>query len=151
MILPIFHKGKLVCWVASTVHEGENGAIEPGGMPSMAESPSDEGLKMCPFKVVENYQIKRDIMTFLQNSVREPKLQLRRHEGRSCSPAMRMESAHRGNARGATAPRRCSPRCARRWKTTAAEVRSAGSATWPDMAVRTYMFPGRRRCARTAW
>ncbi|MGQ3676034.1 hydantoinase B/oxoprolinase family protein [Xanthobacter sp. TB0139] len=76
MILPIFHKGKLVCWVASTVHEGENGAIEPGGMPSMAESPSDEGLKMSPFKVVENYQIKRDILTFLQNSVREPKLQL---------------------------------------------------------------------------
>ncbi len=75
MILPIFHDGKLVCWVASTVHEGENGAIEPGGMPSMAESPSDEGLKMSPFKVVENYQIKRDILTFLQNSVREPKLQ----------------------------------------------------------------------------
>jgi N-methylhydantoinase B/oxoprolinase/acetone carboxylase alpha subunit len=75
MILPIFHEGKLICWVASTVHEGENGAIEPGGMPSMAESPSDEGLKMSPFKVVENYQIKRDVLTFLQNSVREPKLQ----------------------------------------------------------------------------
>lgn len=75
MIIPVFHEGKLVCWVASTVHEGENGAIEPGGMPSMAESPSDEGLKMSPFKVVENYQIKRDILTFLQNSVREPKLQ----------------------------------------------------------------------------
>ncbi|MFW7269778.1 hydantoinase B/oxoprolinase family protein [Gluconacetobacter sp. Hr-1-5] len=75
MILPIFHDGRLVCWVASTVHEGENGAIEPGGMPSMAESPSDEGLKMSPFKVVENYQIKRDLLTFLQNSVREPKLQ----------------------------------------------------------------------------
>jgi acetone carboxylase, alpha subunit len=75
MIVPIFWEGKLVCWVASTVHEGENGAIEPGGMPSMAESSYDEGLKMCPFKVVENYEIKRDILTFLQNSVREPKLQ----------------------------------------------------------------------------
>jgi N-methylhydantoinase B/oxoprolinase/acetone carboxylase alpha subunit len=75
MIVPLFHEGQIVCWVACTVHEGENGAIEPGGMPSMAESPSDEGLKMCPFRVVENYQIKRDILTFLQNSVREPKLQ----------------------------------------------------------------------------
>ncbi len=75
MILPVFHEGKLVCWVASTVHEGENGAIEPGGMPSMAETPFDEGLKMSPFKCVENYEIKRDILTFLQNSVREPKLQ----------------------------------------------------------------------------
>lgn len=75
MIMPVFHDGKLVCWVASTVHEGENGAIEPGGMPSMAESRFDEGLKMSPFKVVENYRIKRDLLTFLQNSVREPKLQ----------------------------------------------------------------------------
>lgn len=75
MIVPIFHEGKLVCWVAATVHEGENGAVEPGGMPSMAESRFDEGLKMSPFKVVQNYQIRKDLLTFLQNSVREPKLQ----------------------------------------------------------------------------
>ena len=73
--MPLFHEGKIVGWVACTLHEGENGAIEPGGMPSIAESPSDEVLKMCPFRGVENYQIKRDILTFLQNSVREPKLQ----------------------------------------------------------------------------
>jgi len=75
MILPVFHEGKLICWAASTVHEGECGAIEPGGMPTMAETSFDEGLKMSPFKVVEDYKIKRDLLTFLQNSVREPKLQ----------------------------------------------------------------------------
>jgi acetone carboxylase alpha subunit len=58
-----------------TIHEGENGAIEPGGMPAIAESKFDEGLKMCPFKCVENFEIKRDLVTFLQNSVRDPKLQ----------------------------------------------------------------------------
>jgi N-methylhydantoinase B/oxoprolinase/acetone carboxylase alpha subunit len=31
---------------------------------------------MSPFKVVENFHIKRDLLTFLQNSVRDPKLQL---------------------------------------------------------------------------
>jgi N-methylhydantoinase B/oxoprolinase/acetone carboxylase alpha subunit len=62
--------------VSSTVHEGENGATEPGGMPARAESKFDEGLMMSPFKVVENYKIKRDLLTFLQNSVRDPKLQL---------------------------------------------------------------------------
>ena len=31
---------------------------------------------MSPFKVVENFQLKRDLVTFLQNSVRDPKLQL---------------------------------------------------------------------------
>lgn len=75
MIIPIFHEGELIAWAGATVHEGENGAIEPGGMPSLAESPYDEGLKMPPFKVAENYELKKDLVTFLQNSVREPKLQ----------------------------------------------------------------------------
>ncbi|OUS16092.1 acetone carboxylase subunit alpha [Gammaproteobacteria bacterium 50_400_T64] len=76
MIVPVFYEGELICWLGSTIHEGENGAIEPGGMPSIAESRFDEGLKMCPFKVVENFEIKRDLVNFLQNSVRDPKLQL---------------------------------------------------------------------------
>lgn len=75
MILPIYYKGRLIAWAGSTVHEGENGAIEPGGMPSLAESVYEEGLKMSPFKICENYELKKDLVTFLQNSVREPKLQ----------------------------------------------------------------------------
>jgi acetone carboxylase, alpha subunit len=76
MMLPLYYKGELICWVSSTVHEGENGACEPGGLPAAAESKYDEGIKMSPFKVVENFQLKRDLVTFLQNSVRDPKLQL---------------------------------------------------------------------------
>jgi acetone carboxylase, alpha subunit len=76
MMMPLFYKGELVCWLSSTVHEGENGACEPGGMPAAAESKYDEGIKMPPFKVVENDKLKRDLVTFLQNSVRDPALQL---------------------------------------------------------------------------
>lgn len=76
IMMPLFYKGELVCWLSSTIHEGENGACEPGGMPAAAESKYDEGIKMSPFKIVENFQIKRDLLTFLQNSVRDPKLQL---------------------------------------------------------------------------
>jgi len=76
MIMPVFDGSELVCWVATTIHEGECGAIEPGGMPSIAETKFDEGLKMCPFKCAENFQLKRDLVNFLQNSVRDPKLQL---------------------------------------------------------------------------
>jgi acetone carboxylase, alpha subunit len=76
MMMPVFWNGKIVCWLSATVHEGENGSCEPGGMPAAAESKFDEGLKMPPFKVVENFRIKRDLQTFLQNSVRDPKLQL---------------------------------------------------------------------------
>ncbi|PKO28708.1 MAG: acetone carboxylase subunit alpha [Betaproteobacteria bacterium HGW-Betaproteobacteria-5] len=74
-IVPLFWKGKLVAWLSATIHEGENGACEPGGMPAAAESKFDEGLKMSPFKIIENFQIRRDLQTFLQNSVRDPKLQ----------------------------------------------------------------------------
>lgn len=76
MMMPLFYKGELLCWLSATIHEGENGACEPGGMPAAAESKYDEGIKMSPFKVVENFQLKRDLVTFLQNSVRDPKLQL---------------------------------------------------------------------------
>lgn len=74
-IMPLFWKGKIVAWLSATIHEGENGSCEPGGMPAAAESKFDEGLKMSPFKFVENFKIRRDLMTFLQNSVRDPKLQ----------------------------------------------------------------------------
>jgi acetone carboxylase alpha subunit len=75
MILPVFHDGELIAWVATIIHEGENGAKEPGGMPSSSESAYDDGIRMSPFKIVERGVIRRDLLTFLQNSVREPKLQ----------------------------------------------------------------------------
>ncbi|MEH7483666.1 hydantoinase B/oxoprolinase family protein [Neobacillus drentensis] len=74
MILPIFHNGELIAWAGAIVHEGENGAVEPGGVPSLAESKYMEGLAIPPIKIAENYQLKNDLVTFLQNSVREPKL-----------------------------------------------------------------------------
>jgi len=75
MIVPLFYEGELVCWLATIIHEGENGSIEPGGLPSIAESKYDEGLKMSPFRCAENFALKRDLVNFLQNSVRDPKLQ----------------------------------------------------------------------------
>ena len=74
MILPVFYQGELVAWVATIIHEGEDGAKEPGGMPSSSESAYDDGLRMSPFRIVENGEIRRDLLTFLQNSNREPKL-----------------------------------------------------------------------------
>ena len=33
LVIPVFHEGQLVCFTGAIVHEGENGATEPGGMP----------------------------------------------------------------------------------------------------------------------
>ena len=76
MITPIIRDGQVIGWVAATIHEGENGACEPGGMPSGSETPFDDGLRMSPFKIVERGKLRRDLVTFLQHSVRDPKLQL---------------------------------------------------------------------------
>jgi acetone carboxylase alpha subunit len=76
MIMPIIRDGDVIAWVAATIHEGENGACEPGGMPSGSETPFDDGLRMSPFKIVERGRLRRDLLTFLQHSVRDPKLQL---------------------------------------------------------------------------
>lgn len=76
MFTPIFHDGELICWVGTIVHEGENGAREPGGMPVTAESPYDEGLRLSPFKVGESLRLRDDLVTVLQNAVRDPKLQV---------------------------------------------------------------------------
>ncbi len=76
MIMPIIRDGDIIAWVAATIHEGENGACEPGGMPSGSETAFDDGLRMSPFKIVERGHLRRDLLTFLQHSVRDPKLQL---------------------------------------------------------------------------
>ena len=76
ILLPIFVDGQLVAWAGAIIHEGENGAREPGGMPVSSESPYDEGLKMSPIKVGEGFRLRDDLVTYMQNSVRDPKLQL---------------------------------------------------------------------------
>lgn len=75
MHLPLMYEGEIIGWIGNIIHEGECGAKEPGGIPGTAETVWDEGFKLSPTKVAENYVLKRDIVTFLQNSSREPKLQ----------------------------------------------------------------------------
>lgn len=73
--MPVFHEGELIAWVCCGLHQGEDGAKEPGGMGPAMESPYDEGLKMPPIKVAERYRMRTDILTFLQNSTRDPRMQ----------------------------------------------------------------------------
>ncbi len=137
LVIPVFHEGELVCFTGAIVHEGENGATEPGGMPSAAESPFDEGLKMSPILVGENYEFRRDIMTFLQNSVREPKLQLEGMKSKLFA-AMRMKA----RVDDAIAEYGVDAVIATLRKTltdTETEVRRK-LMSWPDGKVRTNVF-----------
>ena len=72
--MPVFHDGELVAWVSCAMHHGEIGAADPGGMGPMIESRADEGLKIPPTRYAENYRIKTDLLTFLQNMTRDVNL-----------------------------------------------------------------------------
>jgi N-methylhydantoinase B/oxoprolinase/acetone carboxylase alpha subunit len=76
LFLPVFYEGRLLAWAGATIHEGENGANEPGGLSPSARSPYDEGLRIAPMKVGENYTFRRDVVNLFQNNVRDPLLQL---------------------------------------------------------------------------
>lgn len=82
LFIPIFDETsdpanpRLLAWAGATIHEGENGANEPGGLSPSARSPYDEGLKIPPMKVGEDYTFRRDLVNLFQNHVRDPLLQL---------------------------------------------------------------------------
>ncbi|MCW3066406.1 MAG: hypothetical protein JWN32_3578 [Solirubrobacterales bacterium] len=76
LFIPVFHEGRLLAWAGATIHEGENGANEPGGLSPSATSPYEEGLRISPMKVGENYTLRRDIVNLFQNHMRDPLLQL---------------------------------------------------------------------------
>lgn len=137
-ILPVFDEAeRLVAWIVVIVHEGENGAIEPGGMPSAAESVYVEGVRMPPVKIGENYRLRRDIVTWLQNSVRDPMLQIQ-------DMKIRLSACLKVKERIETIAREYSwdaLLATMRWtlEDTEAEVRRR-LKEWPDGVVRSVVF-----------
>ena len=73
--MPVFHDGELVAWTAALAHSPEIGAIEPGGMPLEARMPEEEGMKLTPIRIGENYKLRRDMMDMMVNIVsRAPRM-----------------------------------------------------------------------------
>ena len=72
--MPVFHGEELVAWASCAMHHGEIGASDPGGMGPTIESRSDEGLKLPPTRYAENYMMRTDMVTFLQNMTRDVNL-----------------------------------------------------------------------------
>ena len=74
--MPVFHQGELIAWTAALAHQPETGAIEPGGMPLTARTRDDEGMKLTPIKIGENYRIRRDLLDMIVNFIgRAPRMQ----------------------------------------------------------------------------
>lgn len=76
-IIPVFHEDELVAWTAAAVHQPETGGIDPGGMCVRAQTRYEEGMKLPPMKIGENYQLREDMLEMMENMVgRAPRMQL---------------------------------------------------------------------------
>jgi N-methylhydantoinase B/oxoprolinase/acetone carboxylase alpha subunit len=73
LCVPVFYKGRLVCFTGAVVHTGESGGSEPGGMVGSATSKYDEGLLAPPLKIGENYALKEDILNMFSAMNRDPR------------------------------------------------------------------------------
>lgn len=75
--MPIFHQGRLLAWAAAACHQPETGACEPGGMPVSSRTRYDEGLKLSPIRIGENFVLRDDLLEMMANMVsRAPHMQL---------------------------------------------------------------------------
>lgn len=76
-IMPIFFADQLIAWVVAAVHQPETGATEPGGMPVTARSRYDEGMNLVPFKLVERFKFREDLLDVMTNMIsRAPRMQM---------------------------------------------------------------------------
>ena len=73
LAVPVFHEGKLICFIGAAVHTGECGGSEPGGTVTAAKSKYDEGMLIPPIKIGENYQLKEDLLNMLAAMNRDPR------------------------------------------------------------------------------
>lgn len=76
-IMPVFNDGELIAWVISAVHQPETGGGEPGGMIIDAKSVCDEGMRLTPIKIGENFRLRDDLLEMMENMiVRTPRMQM---------------------------------------------------------------------------
>lgn len=73
LMMPVFHEGELLAWVACGGHQGETGSRSPGGWSPEIGSRYEEGLHITPLRIGRNFEFQTDHLEFLLNSVRTPR------------------------------------------------------------------------------
>ena len=68
VITPVFHKGKIIFFVASRGHHSDIGGISPGSMPPHSKRLEDEGAMIVAFKLVKNGQFQEQGITDILNA-----------------------------------------------------------------------------------
>jgi N-methylhydantoinase B/oxoprolinase/acetone carboxylase alpha subunit len=76
-MMPVFNDGELIAWTIAAVHQPETGGTEPGGMIINAKTRCDEGMRLTPIKIGENFRLRDDMLEMMENMVvRTPRMQM---------------------------------------------------------------------------
>lgn len=73
LAVPVFHGGELVCFVGAAVHTGECGGSEPGGTSPLSKTQYDDGFRMPPIKIGEQFRLREDLLVMLASMTRDPR------------------------------------------------------------------------------
>ena len=74
LLSPVFHEGKLFCWITNVLHQYDVGGITPGSFCPNARDSFDEGILIPPVKIVERGELRKDIEAVYLRSSRKPYL-----------------------------------------------------------------------------
>src|SRR5215831_7985347 len=74
LLTPVFHEGKLFCWITNVLHQYDVGGITPGSFCPNARDSFDEGILIPPIKIVERGELRRDIEAVYLRASRKPYL-----------------------------------------------------------------------------
>jgi N-methylhydantoinase B len=74
LLTPVFHEGKLFCWITNVLHQYDVGGITPGSFCPNARDSFDEGILIPPVKIVERGELRRDIEAVYLRASRKPYL-----------------------------------------------------------------------------
>jgi N-methylhydantoinase B len=74
LLTPVFHEGKLFCWITNVLHQYDVGGITPGSFCPSARDSFDEGILIPPVKIVERGELRKDIEGVYLRASRKPYL-----------------------------------------------------------------------------
>lgn len=76
LLAPVYYKDKLIGYVVNKAHHVDVGGPAPGSINPYAKTIYEEGLIIPPVKLVERWNIKKEVIRFIATNVKTPKITL---------------------------------------------------------------------------
>jgi len=73
LVMPIFHQGEIVAFVADIAHHADIGGMVPGSMAGGMTEVYQEGLRIPPIRVMREGRIVQDVLDLILLNVRVPR------------------------------------------------------------------------------